>query len=631
MQTHPEAVGGAARFGSILGNRATISALEKFDKEIRKAGYDPGLSAPRAKLYQWGVAKKEMVPAATGADIAKSKARNAKARKQLRERHRGERYTRMLDVDVAPEELDARDRLVEEARRKVRLLRGERKIVHGYPSYGRGGLPASERERRQLMKIEKGAAGAAHAIGQPSWTFFNPETGEWEAPKKQARKGKKVKGEYGRQLKARKRGPWYERMPVSEEAARVLRNRGAAVAKIGRTRYGPGRGAKLHRPYHEIAMEVARNAFPLAEAAAAKAGLPAPEPVLHGRLYGKGTAYLLPVMAPKGRQDLIGTVRVFAMENGEVVIKYLTETESGRPVRELLKPFMQRPGYENAHKLFVPKRTSEGRINPNDMTPAQAIAAIDRLIAMGKPSHVMTGQVLSYNPASRPRVAGHRTVIGEDVSMERSGFTMFKELGEMAVKAVQDAIINKEYGWTLSPNTIRYRRKLLEHGMMHREGKQWYHDFPSRRKGDKIPVNRPSGTTRHMNPDPSHPLLWTGTLVNNLQSHVIYPNREVLYGIFRSNQATHPVDGKLMFDIARFLLKKYNFLVHPVVRQKVRGKAIQIMVKYMNKVIRGARDIQVKRAGEPAEEVPATKPEDVKEEAGADEWREFGESYSSEE
>jgi len=289
-------------------------------------------------------------------------------------------------------------------------------------------------------------------------------------------------------------------------------------------------------------------------------------------------------------------------------------------VLELFKPFMQRPGYENAHKLFVPKRTSEGRINPNDMTPAQAIAAIDRLIAMGKPSHVMTGQVLSYNPASRPRVGGHRTVIGEDVSMERSGFTMFKELGEMAVKAVQDAIINKEYGWTLSPNTIRYRRKLLEHGMMHREGKQWYLDFPSRRKGDKIPVNRPSGTTRHMNPDPSHPLLWTGTLVNNLQSHVIYPNREVLYGIFRSNQATHPVDGKLMFNIARFLLKKHNFLAHPVVIQKVRGKAIEIMVKYMNKLIRGARDIQVKHAGEP-EEVPATKPADVQEEEGERDWQ----------
>ena len=249
--------------------------------------------------------------------------------------------------------------------------------------------------------------------------------------------------------------------------------------------------------------------------------------------------------------------------------------------RKPLLPFMHKASWTRRMRVVMPK-TNEDWLEPGEMTPGQAVVVLDRMID-------------SISPGKGGRIA---TFGGVDVT-ERPGYSMFKEIGEKAVVAVQDAIRKRKYGWTLSPRTVAYRAKMASGGQMYTEGKfgknrRTWHDFPARKAGDPFPINRPSGKQITVEASPDHPLLWTGTLVNSVESFVDYDERSVSYGVFHSNNARHPVDGKMMYDIARYLLKKFNFLGHHVVREAIIDSTRDVMIDYFNKIIHGGMDIQMR-------------------------------------
>jgi len=249
--------------------------------------------------------------------------------------------------------------------------------------------------------------------------------------------------------------------------------------------------------------------------------------------------------------------------------------------RKPMLPFLRKESWTRRMRVKMPSN-NEGWLIPGEMTPGQAASVLGRIID-------------SLSPGKGGRIT---TFGGVDVT-ERPGYSMLREIGEKAVASVQDAIRKRKYGYMLSPMTIAYREKMASGGHVYTEGRfgrirRTWHDFPARRSGDIVPINRPSGKQVGVVSSPDHPLLWTGTLVNSVESIVDYNERSVSYGVFHSNPARHPVDGKMMYDIARYLLKRYNFLGHHVVREDVIKTTVDIMVDYFNKIVHGGMDIQMR-------------------------------------
>jgi hypothetical protein len=273
------------------------------------------------------------------------------------------------------------------------------------------------------------------------------------------------------------------------------------------------------------------------------------------------------------------------MRKGEILYDYISDQQPGyqskreRPSRERLLPFLRKEPWTKRMRVVMPKTNAEW-LEPGEMTPEQASAVLHRILEAVSPGK------------------GHLANYGGQQVTERLGFTMLEEVGDKAVAGVQDAIRHRELGYVLSARTVAYRRKMMEGGQVYSsgtyKGRKTWHDFPARKIGDEFPIVRPSGKHIVAAASADHPLLWTGTLINSIESHVDYEGRYVLYGVFRSNSARHPVDGKMMYDIAGYLLKNYNFLAHHVVMDKIRRSTVKVMADYFNKLIHGAREIEMR-------------------------------------
>jgi hypothetical protein len=445
---------------------------------------------------------------------------------------------------------------------------------------------------------------ASKILGRGPWTILKPGATKWEPPlaldKKYYRKTKAASPEgkgvrrYIQRSKAAYRaaeltGPTYRRValprakakgrhPISADTAKYIAQEIGEVAikrKFKNTLQGrptvyggapflkylkglkKGQKPKITAKSlqaADIAMKMVGGDvnLPLGDPARIKRAIPMRGGRNAGKILvvrGEGTTMITPSLTPWGRKPLL--------------------------------PFMHKASWTRRMRVVMPS-TNEEWLNPDEMSPGHAAAVLDRII-----------------DSLSPGKGGHITTFGGVDVTERPGYSMFREIGEKAVVAVQDAIRKRKYGWALSPRTVAYRAKMGSGGQMYTEGKfgrnrKTWHDFPARRTGDQFPINRPSGRQVAVASSPDHPLLWTGTLVNSVESFVDYDERSVSYGVFHSNSARHPVDGKMMYDIARYLLKKYNFLAHHVVRDDVMKVTVDVMVDYFNKIIHGGMDIQMR-------------------------------------
>lgn len=472
----------------------------------------------------------------------------------------------------------------------------------------------SKRLKKQQAKVDRRVM---QILGRDSWTKFNHTTGKWEPPKKMDKRlYRETKAKYGKGVVAmidqpkhkvkeahrkwmiykryalpkarivyKEDGSIDRRKSVSSKFAEGVKRGVAEVAVVRKfkstlqgtqSKYGGEAYRKyiksLPGGYWKTGVSRTAKSFQADEQAkriVGKAVYTNPEvravtPILHGKNAGK---ILI--------TEITGDTKIYRAHERDL------------STVERMLPFLRKEAWTKRMRVLMPK-TNEEWLEPGEMTPQQASAVLHRIL-----------------DSVTPGKGGKMTEFGGMQVTERPGYSMFNEIGQKAVSDVQDAIRHREFGYTLSPKTVEYRRRMMSGGLMYTEGKfgakrRTWQDFPARKEGDIFPINRPSGKQIAAEATADHPLLWTGTLINAVEAFVNYKERSVVYGIFRSNSDRHPVDGKMIYDIAGFLLKKYNFLAHHVVMDKIRTSAVKIMTEYFNKIIHGGMDIQMKgRPGSP--------------------------------
>lgn len=492
--------------------------------------------------------------------------------------------TRMAKVNPAAlPVVAAAEAAVEKANAKAYKYRSRKSYqkaaklgVKRFGSYGRGGVPTSVKLQRIEAESVRRSFSIEKVMSHVSWSFKG-KNGEWQVRKSS---GKVVEDPTGlKRAEAEFRHEWWKRAPITKQEAKDIK--GLSIEQdVGHTRYKerphyerPGRKEKLTKERHVIATEMVQHVYKDLVEKGAKV-----YPILMQASRDTKQSHRANVI---GTRTEIGTVRI-VFPDGTVKHEKLTGyAPGGRDWKELLAPFMVK-------ESWTKRSWMEGvGISGGEMSVGQAADVLDMLVAIGDPD---------YRPPNAPRrgssaVAGWMGEAGGVKGMVHMGGSLLRDIGENAVTIVQEAIIGREYGFTLSSKWVKYREKMLRHGTMHKSGKTWFHDFPSRKEGSKIPVHGVTGKVAEITTDPTHPLLWTGTLVNSITSEVSYTTRSVLYGIFKTNQMIHPVTGDQMYDVARYVLKNFNFLAHQKVLGKVRQMAKDTIIKYINDVIHGGKEI----------------------------------------
>ncbi|PNX48824.1 MAG: hypothetical protein BV459_01530 [Thermoplasmata archaeon M11B2D] len=173
---------------------------------------------------------------------------------------------------------------------------------------------------------------------------------------------------------------------------------------------------------------------------------------------------------------------------------------------------------------------------------------------------------------------------------KKLGTWFWAGVGSDSAEQVQDAILSRDLGIKLSKSWIERRRRMVREGIpLHRsklgikpgmtDDEAMAANIRARRLRGRglyeTPLVKVKGPVvanefaKVFGLKDDHPLLWTGTLLDNIQGWSDYPSRSAYYGI-RETSATHPVNKKDISDIARFLMFKYNFLARPQVIQRVR-------------------------------------------------------------